>query len=111
MTDPDGSKALFSLAKVEDKQLRLVNDFWHLLTKEPGNEVVLTEALAWMDARVAVTPPVTRPVYAVTNLVTHATAAAARQAAAALAAAAALSSVQAPAALATAMSVEVAVAC
>ena len=51
MTDPDGSKALVSLAKTEDKALRLVNSFWHVLTKETGNGALLSEALAWMDAR------------------------------------------------------------
>jgi len=52
MTDPDGSKALYALAKAKDKTLRLVNRFWHALNKEPGNEAVLSELLAWMDDRV-----------------------------------------------------------
>ncbi|GBF91155.1 hypothetical protein Rsub_04824 [Raphidocelis subcapitata] len=55
MTDPEGSKLLHALAKVEDKTLRLVNSMWHVLTREPGNEALLAEAIAWMDARAA--PP------------------------------------------------------
>lgn len=51
MTDPDGSKALVAAAKTGDKELRLVNGFWHVLTKEDGNGALLAEALAWMDAR------------------------------------------------------------
>ncbi|KAI8465248.1 MAG: Alpha/Beta hydrolase protein [Monoraphidium minutum] len=53
MTDPDGSKLLLSRAAAPDKTLRLCNTFWHIISKEPGNEVVLKEALAWMDARLA----------------------------------------------------------
>jgi acylglycerol lipase len=51
MTDPDGSKALVAAAKADDKQLRLVNGFWHILTKEEGNGALLAEAIAWMEAR------------------------------------------------------------
>ncbi len=34
-----------------DKQLQLVNSMWHVLTKEPGNEAVLAEAIEWILAR------------------------------------------------------------
>ncbi len=34
-----------------DKQLRLVNDMWHILGKEPGNEKVLAEVVEWVLAR------------------------------------------------------------
>lgn len=51
MTDPAGSKALYQRAKVADKTLRLVNSFWHVLTKESGNEALLSEALSWLNDR------------------------------------------------------------
>lgn len=51
MTDPDGSKALHKRAQVKDKTLRLVNNMWHILTKEDGNEGILSEALDWMGRR------------------------------------------------------------
>ncbi|KIZ06608.1 hypothetical protein MNEG_1342 [Monoraphidium neglectum] len=51
LTDPDGSKALVSRARSTDKTLRVVNEFWHRLTQESGNEVLLAEALEWMDLR------------------------------------------------------------
>lgn len=35
----------------EDKTLRLLNDFWHVLTKEEGNEKLLRECLDWMQQR------------------------------------------------------------
>lgn len=52
MTDPDGSKKLYKEASSKDKQLRLVNNMWHFLTKEPGNEQVLSEAIQWLNAHV-----------------------------------------------------------
>lgn len=39
------------LLQSADKQLRLVNDMWHILTKEPGNEKLLAEIVAWVLAR------------------------------------------------------------
>jgi hypothetical protein len=34
-----------------DKTLRLLSDFWHVLTKEQGNERLLAECVEWMQAR------------------------------------------------------------
>eukprot|EP00878_Enallax_costatus_P013172 GHUV01013769.1.p1 GENE.GHUV01013769.1~~GHUV01013769.1.p1 ORF type:complete len:163 (+),score=46.27 GHUV01013769.1:797-1285(+) len=51
MTDPDGSKLLVQQAKTADKTLHLVDNFWHVLTKEPGNEKLLADCIAWMDER------------------------------------------------------------
>lgn len=51
LTDPDGSKLLVDSVKSEDKTLRLLNDFWHVLTKEEGNEKLLRECLDWMQQR------------------------------------------------------------
>lgn len=48
---PPNTHHLLASVQVEDKTLRLVNSFWHVLTKETGNEALLAEALAWMDAR------------------------------------------------------------
>lgn len=35
-----------------DKTLRLLTDFWHVLTKEQGNERLLQECITWMQARI-----------------------------------------------------------
>jgi len=40
-----------SAMQSEDKTLRLLNDFWHVLTKEEGNEKLLRECLDWMQQR------------------------------------------------------------
>ncbi|KAL6774311.1 hypothetical protein ACKKBG_A24505 [Auxenochlorella protothecoides x Auxenochlorella symbiontica] len=51
MCDPDGSKALYREARATDKTIRLVNHMWHVLVKEGGNEILLEELIAWMQAR------------------------------------------------------------
>ena len=51
MTDPAGSQLLYDSAAARDKALKRVNSMWHLLTKEPGNEAVLAECVAWLGAR------------------------------------------------------------
>lgn len=51
LTDPDGSKLLYARAKSADKTLKLVNQMWHVLTREDGNEQVLADIMAWMDER------------------------------------------------------------
>lgn len=43
--------AVASRMQSEDKTLRLLNDFWHVLTKEEGNEKLLRECLEWMQQR------------------------------------------------------------
>lgn len=52
MTDPDGSKKLYKEAASDDKTLRLVNDMWHFLVKEPGSDKVLDEIVNWLDKRI-----------------------------------------------------------
>lgn len=42
--------------QTSDKTLRLVNTMWHALVKELGNEEVLQEVIAWLDARVGAVP-------------------------------------------------------
>jgi acylglycerol lipase len=51
MCDCDGSKSLYLNAKSEDKTLRLVNQMWHVLPKEPNNERILAEMIEWMVKR------------------------------------------------------------
>lgn len=34
-----------------DKTLRLLTNFWHVLTKEEGNESLLRECIEWIQAR------------------------------------------------------------
>lgn len=51
MCDPDGSKQLYLKAKSQDKTLRLVNQMWHVLVKESGNEAICSEMMEWMLAR------------------------------------------------------------
>jgi acylglycerol lipase len=53
MTDPAGSQLLYDAAASRDKALKRVNGMWHLLTKEPGNDAVLAECVAWVAARCA----------------------------------------------------------
>lgn len=57
MCDPDGSKRLFLTAKSKDKQLRLVNDMWHVIVKEQDNERVLKHVIAWMAERATAAAP------------------------------------------------------
>ena len=43
------------MPQTSDKTLRLVNNMWHALVKEFGNEEVLLEIIAWLDTRVGTT--------------------------------------------------------
>lgn len=43
---------VFGRVQAEDKELRLVNSMWHMLTKEDGNAQILADIVAWTDARV-----------------------------------------------------------
>jgi len=64
MCDCDGSKELYAQAASADKTLKLVNQFWHVLTKEPGNLELLQEMLDWAAARclkAPATPPQPKP--------------------------------------------------
>jgi acylglycerol lipase len=51
MTDPDGSRALMERASSSDKQLHWVNDMWHIITKEKGNERLRDDIMAWVGER------------------------------------------------------------
>lgn len=51
MTDPHGSQQLVARAGSADKQLRQVNDMWHIITKEKGNEAVRDEVATWVAQR------------------------------------------------------------
>ena len=35
-----------------DKTFRLIPGRWHVLLKEPGNDVILKEVISWMNERV-----------------------------------------------------------
>jgi hypothetical protein len=35
----------------QDKSLRLLNDFWHVLTKEEGNPKLLKQCIDWLTQR------------------------------------------------------------
>jgi acylglycerol lipase len=52
MCDVDGSKALYLRAGSADKTLRLVNQMWHILVKEEGNEKVRDTMIEWMLERI-----------------------------------------------------------
>ncbi|GMH32769.1 hypothetical protein BSKO_00603 [Bryopsis sp. KO-2023] len=52
MTDPDGSKQLHEQSQAEDKTLQMMDDMWHFLIKEPGNERIRDMTVEWLSARV-----------------------------------------------------------
>ncbi|CAG9464805.1 unnamed protein product [Pedinophyceae sp. YPF-701] len=52
MTDPDSSKMLYHRAATKDKTLRLMNNMWHVLTKEEGSTMLLESVVRWYDDRV-----------------------------------------------------------
>ncbi|CAL5219173.1 g957 [Coccomyxa viridis] len=52
LTDPDGSKKLYERSQSKDKTFRLMPGRWHVLLKEPGNDVILKEVISWMTERV-----------------------------------------------------------
>ena len=51
LTDPRGSRDLYEAAGSKDKTLRILENRWHILTKEPRNEEVLKEIVEWCDTR------------------------------------------------------------
>lgn len=56
MTDPEGSRQLVEQAQSTDKTLRSLTGFWHILMKEPGNETIRDEVIAWLSARAPPAP-------------------------------------------------------
>ena len=51
MVDPEGSRALMELCASEDKTVRWVNDMWHVLDKEKGNDRILQDMCEWILER------------------------------------------------------------
>ncbi len=51
LTDPDGSRALYERSASKDKAFRPRPGRWHVLLKEPGNEDILQEVIAWLKER------------------------------------------------------------
>jgi esterase/lipase len=43
--------AAAAVVQSQDKSLRLLNDFWHVLTKEEGNEKIQQQCLQWLQQR------------------------------------------------------------
>lgn len=37
--------------QTQDKTLHLVDNFWHVLTKEPGFEKIQADCIAWVNER------------------------------------------------------------
>ena len=44
--------ALPPLSQSTDKALRLINEFWHIIVREPGNERINAAIAEWVLARV-----------------------------------------------------------
>mmetsp|Transcript_28713 Transcript_28713/g.80827 ORF Transcript_28713/g.80827 Transcript_28713/m.80827 type:complete len:332 (-) Transcript_28713:169-1164(-) len=53
MTDPAGTRALYSKSVAQNKTLTSVDHMWHYLTKEEGNRDVLRSIISWTDGRLA----------------------------------------------------------
>lgn len=52
LSNPEGSRALFSSASSTDKTLKLYPGYYHEIYNEPGRERVLGDVDAWLHARV-----------------------------------------------------------
>eukprot|EP00803_Ostreobium_quekettii_P010348 evm.model.scf_81.4 EVM.evm.TU.scf_81.4 scf_81:52896-58685(-) len=50
-TDPEGSALMHEKAQSKDKTLHLIDDMWHFLMHEPGNEKVQEIVLEWLKQR------------------------------------------------------------
>ena len=46
------TKECVVLWQAKDKTFKLIKDRWHVLLKEPGNEEILQEVIAWLKARI-----------------------------------------------------------
>ena len=42
----------FGALQSKDKQFKLIPGRWHVLLKEPGNDMILKEVISWMTERV-----------------------------------------------------------
>jgi esterase/lipase len=52
LCDPDGSRRLFASSKANSKMLSIVNQFWHNLTEEEGNEDLQSAVISWTDTMI-----------------------------------------------------------
>ena len=57
-TDPEGSAMLYNMSNSADKTYKRIGvgldldlNIWHALSVEPGREVILADALAWLESR------------------------------------------------------------
>lgn len=50
-TDPEGSQYLFDEAQSTDKDIVWVDDMWHALHSEPGNEKIQERVIEWITSR------------------------------------------------------------
>lgn len=51
LTDPEGSRAFYAAATVEDKTLRLYEDFYHEIFNEVDKARPLADLVAWLEER------------------------------------------------------------
>lgn len=54
LVDVEGGRLLYERVKSGDKTLKIYDDFFHEVMREPGKEQVLEDVVAWMDAHVRV---------------------------------------------------------
>lgn len=50
LTNPDGSRQLFKVAKAKDKSIRIYEGLYHDLLHEPEKDKVFADMLAWLNA-------------------------------------------------------------
>jgi acylglycerol lipase len=53
LTNPDGSRELFKLAKAKDKSIRIYEGLYHDLLHEPEKDKVYGDMVAWLNTRAA----------------------------------------------------------
>lgn len=53
LSDPEGSKQLYSRASAKDKTLKLYDDLYHEVLNEPEKEQVLTDIVQWLNTHIS----------------------------------------------------------
>ena len=53
LTNPDGSREIFKLAKAKDKSIRIYEGVYHDLLHEPEKDKIYGDMLAWLNAQTA----------------------------------------------------------